>query len=51
MKICKICKKELPEDSFDLIKGKYRLHTCKHCRSKIETARTHHKRKIKFSRA
>ena len=51
MAVCKICKKELPEDFFDLIRGKYRLHTCKHCRSKRETARTHYKRKIKFSRA
>ena len=49
MKICKICKKELPEDSFYLNRG-YRLHTCKYCLSKREVARTSRKRKIKFSR-
>jgi hypothetical protein len=51
MKICKVCKKELPEDSFYLNRGKYRLHTCKYCLSKRETTRTLQKRKIKFSRA
>ena len=51
MKKCKICKKELPEDSFYLNRGKYRLRTCKHCLSKRESARTLQKRKIKFSRA
>ena len=51
MKICKICKKELSEDSFYLNRGKYRLHTCKYCLSKRETARTLQKRKIKFSRS
>ena len=51
MKICKICKKELPEDSFYLNRGKYRLHRCKYCLSKRATVRTLQKRKIKFSRA
>ena len=49
MKICKICKKELPEDSFYLNKG-YRLNTCKKCLSKRETTRNSQKRKIKFSK-
>ncbi len=51
MKICKVCKKELPEDSFYLNRGKYRLHTCKYCLSKRATAYTIRKRKIRFSRA
>lgn len=51
MKICKICKKELPEDFFGLTMGGHRLNIWKHCRSKREAARTLQKRKIKFSRA
>ena len=50
MKICKICKKELPEKSFYLNRG-YSLHICKRCLSKREADRTSQKRKIKFSRA
>jgi len=51
MEICKICKKELPKDSFELIKRKYRSHICRGCRSQKEAVRTRRKRKIKFSRA
>jgi len=51
METCKICKKELPEHSFELIRGKWRSHICRYCRSKREAARTIRKRKIKFSRA
>ncbi len=50
MKKCKICKKELSEESFYLNKG-YRLNICKKCISEWETVRTSQKRKIKFSRA
>ena len=49
MKICKICKKEFPIESFYLNRG-YRLHTCKFCITKREVARTLRKRKIRFSR-
>jgi len=51
MRICKICKKELPENMFPLSRGKYRLYRCKKCLSKREAARNRWKRKIKFSRA
>ncbi len=51
MRICKICKKELSENAFYLIRGKYRLRTCKYCLSKKWTERTLRERKIQFSRA
>lgn len=51
MKKCKVCEKELPEESFYLNRGKYRLHTCKYCLSKRATAYALRKRKIRFSRA
>lgn len=51
MKICKVCKQALPENSFPLNRGKYRLHTCKACLSKRAVAWTMKARKIKFSRA
>ena len=51
MRVCKVCKKRLPKNSFYLNRGKYRLHTCKDCLSKRETVRALQRRKIKFSRA
>jgi len=49
MKICKVCKKELPEDSFYFVgMGKrWRGNICKKCSNK----KTLQRRKIKFSRA
>jgi len=49
MKICKVCKKELPEDSFYFVgTGKrWRGNICKKCSNKKALQR----RKIKFSRA
>lgn len=51
MKVCKICKKNLPENFFYTIKqGKYRLNRCSKCLSKRSVALIMKKRKIKFSR-
>jgi len=49
-KICKICKKRLPEEGFYLNRGRYRLNRCKKCLSKRSVAFTLKNRKIKFSR-
>lgn len=50
MKICKVCKREFPEEFFYLNRGKYRLNTCRKCLSKRSSELVISQRKIKFSR-